>query len=148
MIRRALFAVPLAAVPFAQDAETSRGLLQRYIDDVLTRGDIGAIEALVSPDYPGGVDALKQRRAEGDQNMRSSITDPAWRVDHLIAEGDAAAARGALVGTKTADGSPVEVRYLLMIRAQDGKIAELWAEIDVAAMAAVSLPGPPPLPTP
>jgi steroid delta-isomerase-like uncharacterized protein len=117
-------------------------LVESWFADVFTRGDPGAIDALLAEDFvahgqgnhPGarGVGAFKEWLAW----YRSSFTDPEWTVHDVIEAGDEVAARysgwttyrGGLLGIPSR-GQRVLESGILVFRVEGGKVKELWSEM-------------------
>jgi ketosteroid isomerase-like protein len=93
---------------------------------------------------PAGLERMREHLAEGyvhhtvmgdwtfEQYGRglewvdSNIADRTYRVEHILIDGDLAAAYIAWTGTRRADGSHVEGRGAYHCRLEDGRIAEDW----------------------
>jgi ketosteroid isomerase-like protein len=87
------------------------------------------LEALVAPGYvhhtPFGDLTFEQFRA-GLAYVESVFTDRAYRVEHVVVEGDLAAAYVSWTATRVADGSRVEGRGAYHCRVAGGLVAEDW----------------------
>lgn len=87
------------------------------------------LEELVAPAYvhhtPFGDLDFEQFRA-GLAYVESVFTDRAYRVEHVVVEGDLVAAYVSWTATRVADGSPVEGRGAYHCRVAGGLVAEDW----------------------
>ena len=84
-----------------------------------------------------GTASIKETR----DAVRAAFSDHRIRIEHLIVEGDMAAARLILTGKHTGEimGVPPTGKEIHLIanniyRIEDGKIAELWTEWDRLAL--------------
>jgi len=105
----------------------------------------------------GGVDAtgLPAIRQTVDR-VHAMFPDHHFIVDDVVASGDKAAARWSMTATNTApiagippSGKPINQHAVVFYRFEDGKIAELWLQMDqlgVLRQIGVQIPGtqPPP----
>ena len=100
--------------------------VQEYIDRVVNRRDLTAVDDLVSADYrgsghgwPGDVDALKGFYA------RQAAERPDWRIDvrETVEAGEWVAVRALAGGT--VDGRRRDVEWLATYRVRDGRISEI-----------------------
>jgi len=69
-----------------------------------------------------------------EQEIRELYPDRHVIYEKVIAEGDFVAARATFSGTNKELGKPIELRYLVMMRMEDSKIAEIWVEWDNLAV--------------
>lgn len=69
-----------------------------------------------------------------EQAIRELYEDRQVTYEKVIAEGDYVAAYATFKGTNKKLDKPIEVKYLVMMRMQDGKIAEIWVEWDNLAI--------------
>ncbi len=108
-----------------------------------SRGRLGALDALVSPDYVlhpeeiRGVDGLKEM-VEG---YRSAIADLRITIDHQFSEGDDVATRFTIRGAHAGElmgaaptGRDLEFTGITISRCRDGRVAEEWELVDVAGL--------------
>lgn len=130
--RAALLVAPIVfAVPngvAAQDAETVKTVIRRYLDEVMTAGNLDAVDELIAEDYVSpytddvaGRGAFKQRRADNLQWLNDHISGMVWRIDRLLAEGDVGMAQGAITGTGMF-GGPIDVYYFFLAQLRNGQI--------------------------
>jgi len=81
-----------------------------------------------------------------EQEIRKLYPDRHVTYDKVIAEGDFVSARATFTGTNKELGKPIELKYLVMMRMEDGKIAEIWVEWDNLAVQKQLGLWPPPQP--
>ena len=123
------------------DAEASRAVVTRFIDDVLTAHDLEALAELASPDilvhpaampceagYYGVAGARRWLEASWDAFRDLAVADYS-----TVAQGDIVAVRWSARGTSTGQfmmlpptGGTVEYSGVSMYRVEDDRIAEIW----------------------
>jgi predicted SnoaL-like aldol condensation-catalyzing enzyme len=106
--------------------EESRALAY-HVYDAINAQDTGALRELFDPHIV--------RHAMGETGIERAIaamerafaTNPErrFRVEDVIAEGDKAALRVAVLGTETAPGAPPPL-ILEIFRIANGRVAEIW----------------------
>ena len=122
--------------------EDNKAIVRQYYAEVLTKGNVAAIDSFVSPTYIGhdpaapdaqGTVGLKQRVTR----MRTAFPDLQVKVEDMVAEGDKVATRFTLQGTHKGEfggvaptGKHVTWTATSIIRLEDGKFAEGWANAD------------------
>ena len=79
-----------------------------------------------------------------EQAIRALYPDRHVTYEMVIAEGNLVAAYATFAGTNAELGKPVELKYLVMMRIEKEKIAEIWVEWDnLAAQSQLGLWPPP-----
>jgi steroid delta-isomerase-like uncharacterized protein len=122
--------------------EDNKAIVRQYYAEVLTKGNVAAIDDLVSPTYIGhdpaapdaqGTMGLKQRVTR----LRTAFPDLHVTVEDMVAEGDKVATRFTLQGTDKGEfrgiaptGKQVRWTATSIIRLENGKFAEGWANAD------------------
>ena len=82
-----------------------------------------------------------------EQAIRALYPDRHVEYEMVIAEGDRVAAYATFTGTHAELGKSIELKYLVMMRIEAGKIAEIWVEWDnLSAQTQLGLWPPPPAP--
>jgi len=69
-----------------------------------------------------------------EKEIRELYPDRHVIYEKVIAEGDFVAARATFSGTNKELGKPIKLRYLVMMRMEDNRIAEIWVEWDNLAV--------------
>ena len=117
-------------------------VVRRWFDDLFTRGDLGAVDVLVAPDFvahgQGGSEAVHGREAfrEWLRWYTSAFTEREWTVHDVISEGEKVVARnsgwvtyrGGLLDIPS-EGQRVLETGILILRVEDGLVRELWSEM-------------------
>ena len=138
--------------------EENKSLVQRYVEQLLNRGNMAVAGELLAPDYkryisptaePLSVDVQKQRLA----GIRAAFPDWHLTVEDMIADGDRVAFRATIRGTHKGTfqsiaptGKAVTVSALDIVRIEKGKFVEHWGGPDLLnllqQLGAVISPGP------
>lgn len=72
----------------------------------------------------------RQEFKNHEQVIRALYPDRHVTYEKVIAEGNMVAAYATFSGTNKELGKPIELKYLVMMRIEEGKIAEIWVEWD------------------
>ena len=115
-------------------AEFKNNANHDIVDDLFT---VGFVHHLKDPRLPPGREAMKIL----GQSIASAFPDVQATAEDLLADGDKVIERTTAVATHTGEfngipptGNPVVWTELHIYRFEDGKIAELWSEIDLLAL--------------
>ena len=120
-------------------------IVERWFEDLFTRGDLSAVEGLVTIDFAaygtGGDGRTIETRGPGAfrEWLRwylSAFTDREWTVHDTISEGDKVVARysgwatyrGGLLDIPSGD-QRVRETGILIYRIEGGKVAAIWSEM-------------------
>ena len=122
--------------------QENKALLQRYVEEIWDKGNEGAIDDFLAPDYqrhrspfsdPLTGDGQKQLLA----GFRTAFPDATLTIENVMAEGDQIAFRSTLRATHRGEflgiaptGRQITVSLLDIIRIEDGKFAEQWGGPD------------------
>lgn len=108
-----------------------------------SRGNFGALQSLVTPDYVVHPDEARgpDGLAEIVQGYRNAFPDLSVTIEQQFTEGDYVATRttirgrhdGELMGTPPS-GRQVEFTGLTISRCREGKIEEEWELVDVTTL--------------
>ena len=117
-------------------------IVQRWFDDLFTRGVLDAVNGLVAPDFvahgQGGMED-----SHGRENFRewlrryiSAFAEREWTVHDVISEGEKvvtrysgwATYRGGLLDIPSTDQRVLETG-ILILRIRDGLVREIWSEM-------------------
>ena len=118
----------------------NKNVLRRLYGEFVDRGNAGVLEEIVAPDFASeaapavkGIEAVKAVVLP----VREAFPDLHHTIHDLVAEGDRVAVRWTMQGTHRgpfagipATGKPVAFSAISIYRFQDGKIVELWAQVD------------------
>jgi steroid delta-isomerase-like uncharacterized protein len=117
--------------------EQNKTLARRYLA-ALDRGDLAALDEILSPDYryhlPGGPAPLDwEQHRQFLTTFYSACPDLSHTVEDMIAEGDRVATRATDRGTQRGElmgipptGKPFAITGINIIRIAGGRIAEEW----------------------
>ena len=127
-------------------AEQNKELIRRF-DDVVTRGDVQALDDLCTPDMVNH--SLAPTRSKGLEGTREFLrtgmpvlNEDGWTDSVMVAEGDYVVQFGVRGGNWRggpflgidANPGPYSREVAFCYRIQDGKIAERWAMRDDLTM--------------
>jgi len=142
------------------DAEKNKAVVRRYLEEVWVKGNTGAVEQLLAPNYtlrvvqshPGHLDAFVEQAHGLDDSIaryRRAFPDLRIEPDTIVAEGDWVAVQWTASGTHTGEfrgiaptGKRVTYAAVSFYRLSDGKIAEerylgdrlgLWQQLGIVA---------------
>lgn len=124
-------------------ATRNKHLVESFIQELFTKGDLTAVDRYLSPDFvnhdppfpglPEGPESMRQAAVV----MRGAVPD--WRsdLDQLVAEGDTVVERftahgthqGELMGVR-GSGAAITLRGINVFRIEDGRIVERWGRLD------------------
>jgi len=128
-------------------SEENVNLVRRYVEDVVGKGDAGAIEEIYSPDYVNhttfaggdlrGLDGVRSVMTA----FRTGFPDVNVTIDDVIEAGDKVVTRATGYGTHTGEfrgiaptGRKIEVRIISIFRISEGKIIERWENMDTMTL--------------
>jgi steroid delta-isomerase-like uncharacterized protein len=124
--------------------ELSKTITRRYFEDIWNKNNAALIPEIVAADVTGhvfeggervfkGAEILKERLG----TLRKIYSNPNFRVEDQIAEGDRVVVRWTLNAINTGDylgqkatGKNIAVTGTNTFRIANGKIAEVWVNAD------------------
>jgi predicted SnoaL-like aldol condensation-catalyzing enzyme len=120
------------------ELKNNKQLVRDFIEDVLTRHNIGAADKYFFAQKPIkhnaqvlGTEGFKEARRRFFQEFPDSRTT----IDHIVAEGDQVFAMLTTTATNKQTGKKVTIKSADLYRIEDGKIAEHWDVVDESGMA-------------
>ena len=125
--------------------KANKALAERYIDAAFNQPDLDALKKILSPDYVHhpqlGTDESLDDALRGLQERTTMFPDQAITVEDMFVKGNKIALRCIFSGTHTGDsggfpatGKKVEMRVFMIIRVENGKIAEDWGSRDLLSL--------------
>jgi len=139
----------------SSQAENNKKVVSRFIEEFKNNANHDIVDELLTADFvhhlkdprlPPGRPAIKLL----GQSIVAGFPDVRATVEELLADGDRVIERTSAVATHTGDfngraatGNKVAWTEIHIYRLKDGKIAEMWSEIDLLALLAQigALPG-------
>ncbi len=124
------------------DVEVGKAVARRFVEEVLARGDVGAIDELVAPDFVDhqpfpGAPPTREGLFEALPLFRAAFPDGTFVIEDLFGEGDRVALRTTFRGTHhgeyagvPATGQAVEFTAIDILRIAGGRMAEHWGLAD------------------
>lgn len=124
-------------------AEENKAIVRRYIEEAVSKGNLAAIDEVLSPNYfnptmaagpaPGGAERYKQAVGQ----TRIAFPDVRVTFDYMIADGDLVAYHMVWRGTHLGPfrgipptGRQVEWRATAFRRVVEGKVVAGWGTYD------------------
>ena len=126
-------------------AEENKALVERFVEEFWNEGDMRAADELMAADaeihLPTG-EVVNPDEAKGfAARWRESFPDWHSTFEELVAEGDRVAERWTGRGTHRGElqgipptGKRVEAPGSVFYRIVDGKIVELWGQLDMMSL--------------
>jgi steroid delta-isomerase-like uncharacterized protein len=125
-------------------SEQDRATARRYFEEIMSQGDLDAIEQVFAADYHDH-DPANEDDTRGHDGVRQEVSmyrsafpDLGFTVEDQLAEGDEVASRWIARGTHDGElmgipptGNQVTVHGITIHRFADGKIQEGWWNWDV-----------------
>jgi steroid delta-isomerase-like uncharacterized protein len=122
--------------------EDNKSIAREFIDALFTKGDLGAIDRLLSTDFinhdpPFGAPAGREGMRAAATIFRSACPD--WHTDcpFLVAEGELVVEPFTASGTHTGElmgvvgqGQELTLTGINIFRVRNGQIVERWGRLD------------------
>lgn len=120
-------------------SEANKSIFRRFVDEVINRGDLGAVDELLAEEYtehsslipglPAGREGAKQQFAL----LHAAFPDLSVTLEDTVAEDDRVASRSTWRATHRgewlglqATGQILEFSQLEIVRIRRGRITEHW----------------------
>lgn len=125
--------------------DENKAIVRRFVADVFEKGDRGSVDELVAEDFvshtwPSTGDGRRDLR-RAMERVSKGLSDVAFTIDDLIAEGDQVVARLTAGATQTGEfmgmppsGKRYTVPEIHIFRIRDGQIVEHWHQLDQLGM--------------
>ncbi|MBX6342275.1 MAG: ester cyclase [Thermomicrobiaceae bacterium] len=122
--------------------EANKAIVRRFVEEVQNRGDPGALDELVAPDYvnhsaPPGMPAGREGLKQITEMFRRAFPDGGMTIENMVAEGDRVATRKTFRGTHQGDlmgiaptGRTVTIGLIDVVRLAGGQVVESWSQGD------------------
>ena len=125
--------------------EENKTLVRRFIDDIFVKGDVNAVDELVTEDF---VPHTWPSTGDGRADLKSAIVrvsmglaDARFTIEDMVAEDDRVAVRLTATATQVgefmgmpASGKSYTIGEIHIFRIRDGKVSEHWHQFDVPTM--------------
>ncbi|HUS13909.1 MAG TPA: ester cyclase [Chloroflexia bacterium] len=126
-------------------AEENKLLARRLYEQAISRGDLAAVDVLVSPDFqehnvlpvPPGRESFKHFVTM----LRTAFPDLVFTIEDLVSEEDTVVVRGLVRGTHRGvfrgiapTGRPVQWGAIHILRVRDGQFTERWVQVDMLGL--------------
>ncbi len=130
--------------------EDNKAVLRRFAEEVWNQGQVAVLDELCAPNFLYHMPSRPDVRTLEDYKrfiteFRSACPDFHGTIDDMIAEGDKVVIRGTWHGTNTGDlvtpmmrlpatGKHITMTAINIGRFVEGKLVELWQEVDDLGM--------------
>jgi len=123
-------------------SEENKAIMRRGMEEIVSGGDLGLIDELVSPDFVDhnplpGVSPDRDGLKRGIAMLREGFPDIETAIGGLVSEGEKVVAHYTLRGTHEGEfmgvpptGKEVEWPAIIVFRIVDGQVTEQWLEQD------------------
>jgi predicted ester cyclase len=131
----------LARFNAAMMQATNKAIARRFLEEIWNQGNMAAADELVAEDFinhaPGrGVPPDREGLKQEVNGLLAAFFAP-FTIDDLIAEGDKVVIRGTFRSVHNgeflgvpATGKEVTHTWTAVLRIEDGKVVERWADVD------------------
>ena len=141
-----LVLLPVIAAAQARVQADNKAIARRYFDEILNKGSAAAIDAIIAPDVvfrnpPALVKGIADFRRLVAA-LRGAFPDLHFTIEDELGEGNKVASRWVMRGTQSTRKMDVSGIDIFLI--EDGKIREIWVNMDTLAQAQQlgTAPGP------
>lgn len=124
------------------ELDDNKAIVRRFIDEIFVRGRKDTVDELlddgfVAHTWPSTTGNPKDDLKAAVDRAATGVSDPDFRIEDLIAEGDQVAARLTTAATQTGEfmglppsGKRYEIEEIHWFRLRDGKVVEHWHQLD------------------
>ena len=126
--------------------EENKALNQRFSAGLFGKGNLAIIDELLAPDFvlhasPPGIAPTREGYKQWIEMVLKAFPDIEMKEEDCIAEGDKVVIRvinsythqGEYMGIP-ATGKRVTISAIIIMRMQDGKITDMWHEMDTLGL--------------
>lgn len=124
--------------------ETNRRIVDRYCNEILSDGDFANADEILTPDFViHGLQTLRGRERFLDVQstvIREAFPDLTFDVEDAFGDENDVAVRGTTRGTHEGSylgiaptGNQIAVESVMLCRVLDGRVAEVWPQMDSLA---------------
>ena len=122
--------------------EENKSIARRYIEDLWGKGNLALLDHLISEIFINHSPALNESPGVDGINERIDAFHNAFSylefiIEDLVSEEDKIAIRGLFQGIHTGEfmgapptGQQVIMTWIIILRIEDGKITDRWANMD------------------
>jgi predicted ester cyclase len=116
-------------------AETNKATVRRLFEEVFGRRNVAALDEFLAPGYVNHA-SIRVRGSEGAKRAVAAqfqaFPDLHTTIEDIIAEGDKVVVRATDHFTHQPDGKYVTLGWIEILRLENGKVVEAWAEADMS----------------
>ena len=126
-------------------SDQNKAIVRRFIDEVYNRGNLDFVDEIVGSDFVrhgiGGTVQGGQFIKDRAAAVRSGFPDFHITIEDQLADGDKVIVRQTHTGTHQGDfmgiaptGNTIETTEISILRLADGKIREVWVNVDLFSL--------------
>ena len=120
----------------------NKAIVRRFIEEIFVEGRKATVDELLADDFvahtwPSTTGDPKADLKAAIDRAAQGLSEPEFRIDDLIAEGDQVAARLTTAATQTGpfmglppSGKRYSIEEIHWFRLRDGKVVEHWHQFD------------------
>lgn len=128
------------------ETEDNKAIVRRFIEEIFVGGRKDSVDELLADDFvahtwPSTTGDPKADLKAAIDRVAGGLSDSAFTIDDLLAEGDQVAARLTTAATQTGEfmgmppsGKRYEIEEIHWFRLRDGKVVEHWHQFDQMGM--------------
>ena len=117
-------------------AETNKAIVRRLFEEVFNRKNVAALDEYIAADFVNHSAPFPVRGPEGAKRgaaaQLEAFPDLHTTIEDMIAEGDKVVVRAVDHFTRQPDGEQVALSWIEILRLENGKVVEAWAEADMS----------------
>jgi len=125
---------------------TNKEIAHRFFDSAWNRGDLATVDELTTPDAfdhsPMGTERGPESFKHVVVGFRAAVPDVKLEILQEIVDGDKVVHQWRLTGNNTgepfmgipATNKPIEFNGITIVRLENGKLAERWAQMDLLGL--------------
>jgi predicted ester cyclase len=116
--------------------ETNKAIVRRLFEEVYNRRNLAAMDEFIAPGYVNHNASFQVRGPEAAKRAAAAqfdaFPDLHTTIEDIIAEGDKVVVRATDHFTDQRDGQQVALTWIEILRLENGKVVEAWAEADMS----------------
>lgn len=129
----------------ATTTDENKAIARRFPEEVATEGRLDVIDEICAADIrdhsPFGEERGREKLMEQAEYLHAAFADLTATVEDAVAEGDTVALRVTVRGTHEGEfmgieptGNSFEIPGVVVLRFEDGQVAEAWVNIDALGL--------------
>jgi predicted ester cyclase len=116
--------------------ETNKAIVRRLFEEVYNRRNVATRDEFIAPGFVNHNASFQVCGPEGAKRAAAAqfdaFPDCHTTIEDIIAEGDKVVVRATDHFTDQRDGKQVALTWIEILRLENGKVVEAWAEADMS----------------